>query len=126
MFITSGSLFAGSVAGHGRHFRFILILFDDGLPGISLDLIDLLIKKPLLGLLSLPRIGLNEAQLAHLLVLHQPALHAALQILDLVVAAPLGNQLVPHHAVRIFLRLVVALVEVVQGEGPAVGSLCHY
>ena len=42
MLITSVSLFMGSILGHGWHFRFILILFYDCLPGISLDLIDLL------------------------------------------------------------------------------------
>lgn len=125
MGITESASHLRAVAGHGGHFGLVLILVDHRLPGIPLDLIDLVEERPLLGVLSLPGVGLEEAQLAHLLVLHQSALHAALQVLHLVVPATLGDKLVAHHAVRVLLGLLVTLVEVIQRERPAVGCLRH-
>lgn len=106
----------GAIIWHGWYLSLIFILIDHGLPGIAFDLINLVEECPLFSVLSLPRVGLKEAQLAHLLMLHQSTFHTALQILHLVVPTTLRNQLVSHHAVGIFLGLVVTLVEVVQWE----------
>jgi hypothetical protein len=114
-----------AIIGHGGHFRLILILVHHCLPGIPFDRINLLEERPLLGILSLPGVGLEEAQLGHFFLLHQSALHAAQQVFHLVVPATLGNQLMTHHAVRVLLGVLVALVEVVQRERPAVGCLRH-
>lgn len=59
-------------------------------------------------------------------MLHEAALHAALEVLNLKIATALGNQLVLYHAIRVFLGFGVALVEVVEGERASVGGLCHY
>lgn len=115
-----------AVLGHGRRLRAILVLLDNRLPGLPLDAVDLLEEVALFCILSLPGVGLDEAKLAHLLVLHQSALHAALQVAHLVVAAPLGEQLMPQDAVGVLLGLLVALVEVVQRKGATVRGLRHY
>ena len=59
-------------------------------------------------------------------MLHESALHPALEVLDLEIPASLGYELVLDNAVRILLGLLVALVEVVEGEGASIGCLGHY
>jgi hypothetical protein len=61
-------------------------------------LVDLVKEGPLLGVLALPGVGLDKAQLTHFLVLHQAAFHPAFEVLDLVVSASLGDELVADYA----------------------------
>jgi len=79
-----------------------------------------------LRLLCFPRIRLNKAEFAHLLVFHESAFHPALEVLDLKVPASLGDELMFDNAVGILLGVLVALVEVVEREGASVGCLGHY
>lgn len=120
------SLDLWAVLGHGRHPRLILILIDNRIPGLLLDLVDLIEQEFLLRVLSLPRVGLDESQLAHLFVLHESALHPALEVLDLIIPASLGDELVAHHALGVLLGLVIAFVEVVERKGAAIWCLRHY
>ena len=116
----------GDTFGRGRGLRLVLVFVDNCVPGISLDVVDLIKEIHFFGLLCFPRVGLDKAKFAHLLVLHEPALHSALKVLDLEIPASLGDELVLDNAVGVLLGLLVALVEVIEGEGASIGCLGHY
>jgi hypothetical protein len=81
---------------------------------------------PFFCVFSFPRVGFDKAEFAHFLMFHQPALHPALQIFDLVVPAALGDELVLDDALRVLFGLLVEFVEMVQGERASIGCLSHY
>ena len=115
----------GDIFGWRRYSLFVFVLIKQSIPGIFLDFIDLLEQTLLLWLFSLPRSRLNKAQLAHFFMLHESAFHATLEVLDLMVSASFGNELMLGDTIGVIFCLVVAFVEMVKREGTSIGGLGH-
>lgn len=107
------------------HFVFLHVSLDNFLPGLFFHWVYLVEQMPLLSFLGLPRIRLNESQFGHFLMLHQSTLHPTLQILHLIIPAPLGYELMFLDALGVLFGLHIALMEMIERERSFIWCLCH-
>lgn len=125
IFFKSGNL-CWNIPGHRWYFRLVFVFIEHSLPCLFFCLVYLLIQKSFLRILGLPRIRIDKTKLTHFIMLHESALHSTLQILDLIVPATLGDQLMFQHTFWVFFCLTVALMEVIKRKWSSIGGFSHY
>jgi hypothetical protein len=74
-------------------------------------------------LLVLPTILVIEPQLLHTLIFHKIVFHAAILIVNLELSASFGHELMLGDTFAVGLCLFIALMEMVQWEGPLIRRL---
>jgi hypothetical protein len=74
-------------------------------------------------LLVLPTVLIIESQLLHALILHKIVFHAAILIVNLELSAAFWHQLMLGDTFAVGLGLFIALMEMVQREGPLIRRL---